>query len=249
MKKIIIIAIVIILVATAVFFIWQKRWLTGDEERQTVILREGLPPAPANYKTINENTVVTAEIPSETAAKYREGFDELLKTIDEHPDSFGAWFNLGSVKSVFGDYRGAEEAWLYATEISPLQARSLMNLADLYRNKLKNYEKAEWAYVTAIKRNDASVDPVILYREFASLYRNSYAEKKDFAISILEQGLETGSENNSELLALAGMWAWEDGDFEKAAGFYEQYLVLNPDQAEAKKDLERIRRHDPLLSG
>ena len=63
---------------------------------------------------------------------------------------------------------------------------------------------------------------------------------------MLEQGLALGSEDNSELLALAGMWAWEDGDFEKAESFYEQYLVLNPDQAEAKKDLERIRRREPL---
>ena len=244
MKKLIIIVIVI-LVAAGTFFAWQKNWF-GLGSEGTVVLREDLPPAPAGYKTINEDPMVTAEIPADVAEKYRQGFEELVKTIGEHPDSFGAWFNLGSVKSVFGDYDGAEKAWLYATEISPSQARSLLNLGDLYRNKMKNYERAEWAYLTAIERHDFSVDPVMLYRELASLYRFSYSEKKDLAIPILEQGLGIGLEKNSELLALAGMWAWEDGDFEKAASFYEQYILQNSDQEEAKKDLERIRRRESL---
>lgn len=245
-KRIVIIVIAfIILIAAGAYFVWQKGWFGGNKEEEKIVLREDLPPAPAGYKTLHEDPTVSGEIPTDVAAKYRKGFNDLLKTIEEHPDSFGAWFNLGSVKSVFGDYKGAEEAWLYATEISPLQARSLMNLGDLYRNKLKDYKKAEWAYLTAIDRRDASVDPVMLYRELASLYRNSYMEKKDFAIPILEQGLKIEVEDNSELLALAGMWAWQDGKFEKAASFYEQYLVVNPDQAEAKKDLERIRQREP----
>ena len=235
--------IILVLVAAGTFIAWQKGWFGGNEE-QTLVLREDLPPAPANYKSLNVDTAVTAELHEDDFVQYKKAFEELVATINEHPDSFGAWFNLGSVKSVFGDYKGAEDAWLYATEISPLQARSLMNLGDLYWNKLKNYKRAEWAYLTAIDRNDASVDPVILYRDLASLYRFSYAEKKDFAIPTLEQSLKIDTENNSELLALAGMWAWEDGQFEKAAGFYEQYLVKNPGQTEAKKDLERIRRHE-----
>ncbi|OGZ56534.1 MAG: hypothetical protein A3H64_00965 [Candidatus Ryanbacteria bacterium RIFCSPLOWO2_02_FULL_45_11c] len=248
MKKSIVIGIVIIILAAAGgFMAWQKNWLPwNDDEKNTVILREDLPPAPAGYKTIDEDPTIAAEIPPDVAVKYQEGFEELVKTIEEHPDSFGAWFNLGSVKNVFGDYKGAEEAWLYATEISPLQARSLMNLADLYRYKLKDYQKTEWAYISAIERGDASVDPISLYYEFASFYRNSYTGKKELAISIIEQGLAIDTEDNSDLLALAGMWAWEDGNFEKAAGFYEQYLVLNPDQVEAKKDLERIRKREPL---
>ena len=245
MKKLIIIVIVI-LVAVGTFFVWQKGWF-GFGEGDTVVLREDLPPAPGGYKTIHEDPAVVAEIPIDVAVTYREGFEEIIKTIEEHPDSFGAWFNMGSIKSVFGDYKGAEEAWLYATEISPLQARSLINLADLYQNKLKDYKKAEWAYVLALERHDASVDAVILYRELASLYRFSYTEKKELAISILEQALDMNLGNDSELLALAGMWAWEDGNFEKATSFYEQFLAQNPDQEEAKKDLERIRKRESLL--
>ncbi|TSC73361.1 MAG: hypothetical protein G01um101470_124 [Parcubacteria group bacterium Gr01-1014_70] len=168
----------------------------------------------------------------------RSSAEEEITLREDLPLAFGA------IKSVFGDYKGAESAWLYATEISPLQARSLMNLGDLYRNKFKDYKKAEWAYIAAIERNDASLDPVMLYREFASFYRNSYTEKKELAISVLEQGLQVGSEDNSELLALAGMWAWEDGDFSKAEYFYEQFLLQNPSQEEARKDLDRIRRKE-----
>src|SRR3989338_9184063 len=129
MKKSIVI-VIIILVVTSVFFVWQRGWLRDGEE-STIILREDLPPAPAGYKTLKEDPAFVAEIPADIVKKYREGFDEIIKTIEEHPDSFGAWFNMGSIKSVFGDFQGAEEAWLYATQISPLQARSLMNLGDL----------------------------------------------------------------------------------------------------------------------
>lgn len=242
-KRSIVFVVIIALLAVGGFFAWQKGWIFSKD---TTILRQDLPPAPAGYKTINEDSAVAAELPADAAEKYREAFQEILKTIGEHPDSFGAWFNLGSIKSIFGDYKGAEEAWLYATEISPLQARSLMNLGDLYRNKLKNYEKAEWVYLTAIERRDASTDPVMLYRELATLYRFSYTEKKEFAMPMLEQGIGSGAEDVSELLALAGMWAWEDGNFEKAAGFYEEYLVKNPNQEEARKDLNRIRRRESL---
>lgn len=234
--------IIAFILALGGYFLWQNGWFSFVSD--TVVLREDLPPAPASYKTLNEDIAFASQIPAEIAQKYREEFAEIIKTIEQHPDSFGAWYNMGSIKSVFGDLKGAEEAWLYATEISPAQARSLMNLADLYHNKLKDYKKAEWAYVSAIERKDASVDGVTLYRELASLYRFSYTEKKELAISTLEQGLDADLENSSELLALAGMWAWEDGQFEKAASFYERYLVLNPDQTEARKDLERIQRHE-----
>ncbi len=244
MKRLFGIAIMVIILATGGFFAWQKGWLGRSSAEEEITLREDLPLAPADYKSLNEDPVITAEIPTDIAEKYREGFRDILKTIEEHPDSFGAGFDFGAIKSVFGDYKGAESAWLYATEISPLQARSLMNLGDLYRNKFKDYKKAEWAYIAAIERNDASLDPVMLYREFASFYRNSYTEKKELAISVLEQGLQVGSEDNSELLALAGMWAWEDGDFSKAEYFYEQFLLQNPSQEEARKDLDRIRRKE-----
>jgi tetratricopeptide (TPR) repeat protein len=241
--KLLIGLIIILLLATGGFFAWQQWFFNGIPK--TVILREDLPPAPGDYKTLNEDPVVTADIPENDMRQYREGFEELLQTIEEHPDSFGAWFNLGSVKHFFGDYKGAEAAWLYATEISPLQARSLMNLGDLYKNKLKDYERAEWAYLTAIERSDLSVSATQLYRDLASLYRFLYTEKRDRALGLLNVGIEN-IEDNSELLVLAGMWAWEDELFEEAEKYYEQFLLGNPGHEEARKDLDRIRRREQL---
>lgn len=231
------IGIILLIGSTGGFFAWQNGLFSRDDGP---VVKEGMPPLPKGYKDLNEDPAVVAGIPESTQEQYRKGFEELLATIQEHPDSFGAWFNLGSVKHFFGDYRGAEASWLYATDISPLQARSLMNLGDLYWNVFKDYERAEWAYLTALERQDASIDRIRAYRDLASLYRFSYTQKKSLAISVLRAGIES-LDDNTELLALAGMWSWEDGMLAEAAGFYEQFLAKNPSHEQARKDLNQIR--------
>lgn len=240
-KKYIVLVIVLLILGGGVFTAW-RFW--PQEESSTVVLREDLPPAPANYKTLQENPIIVAELPAEIQKKYRDGFEEAWKFIDEHPESFAGWYDLGSIKSVFGDYKGAEDAWLYATAISPNQARSLMNLGDLYWNKTKNYEKAEWAYNSVFDRGSAGLaERTRAYRDLASLYRFSYIAKRDEAFVVLRAGItDEIVEDNSELLALAAQWAWEDSKLDEAIGFYEKFLIKNPNQEQAQKDLEQIRR-------
>lgn len=236
-KKLIISLMVLLLLTGAGFSSWWF-FLRGDS---MVTLREDLPPAPAGYKTLQEDVAIVAELPEATKQQYREGFADILKTIEEHPDSFVAWFNLGSIKSYMGDYKGAEEAWVYAIAISPNQGRAYMNLGDLYTNKIHDYQKAEEAYVNVLEVEGGQLERTRAYRELASLYRFSYTQKKDQALHILRRGIET-EEDSAELLALAGMWAWQDGLLREAEQFYTQYLVKNPNQEQAQKDLAQIRR-------
>ncbi|GEM_PF-5311950 len=194
---------------------------------------------PRGYNKINEDPAVVAELPEARRQQYRKEFEELLNTIKEHPDSFAAWYNLGSVKSALGDYKGAEAAWLYATAITPNQGRTYMNLGDLYWNKIKDYEKAEWAYITAIGIEGGQLERTRAFRDLATLYRFSL-NQHDKSFGVLRLGIED-LDDNGELLALAGMWAWQDGLLKEAEEFYVQYLAQNPDQEQAQKDLAQIR--------
>lgn len=218
-----------------IFFLWQG--IIMYQNRNQVVLREDLPLAPKSYSELKIDPNVAAEVSPEQQKKFTDLFNETVGKIKEHPDSFLAWMNIGIIKNLFGDYKGAEEAWLYATLISPDQNRSLMNLADLYMNKVKDVAKAEWAYRKSIE-NDPTF--IAAYRDLAMLYR-SIPEKKNQAIPLLLEGFEKNQREGTELLAIAAMWSEQDGNKAKAIEYYEKMLTIQPDNSVVKKDLERIK--------
>lgn len=231
-----IVGIVLAVLVGGGWYIWDQGYL-----RDGIKLRDDLPLAPKGYDSINKDSQVVSELPQDRQDKYMQDFQNTLKVIKESPDSQLAWNDLGVTKNKFGDYKGAEEAWVYATQITK-SANSpglYLNLADLYWNKLQNFERAEWAFRSAIEYDRATVRA---YRDLASMYRFSYAEKKDQAIPVLIEGIESGSSESVELLALAGMWAWQDGNIGDAIIYYEEYVKINPDNAAAKQDLEELKR-------
>ena len=222
--------------------IWGGIFFLRNNEPEAIDNGDGtsivLPPKPSGYDILNKDDIITTEIPEDRKVQYEDEFKETLQTIMEHPDSFLAWMNLATIKNTFGDYEGAEKAWLYATEISPNQGRSLMNLGDLYWNKLQNFPRAEWAYLTSLDREPVNTRA---YRDLASMYQFSYTEKKDKAIDILLWGAENNPDDKSEFFALAALWAWENSDIANAITYYEQYLEINPDDEVARGDLAKLR--------
>lgn len=236
-KRVLLGLLAVIVLGAGGWYIWDQGYLSDS-----VKLRDDLPLAPKGYDTINKDPQVLSELPQDRQDKYMQDFQDTLNAIKEHPDSQLAWNDLGVTKNKFGDYKGAEEAWVYATELTK-GANSpglYLNLADLYWNKLQNFERAEWAFRSAIEYDRATVRA---YRDLASMYRFSYAEKKDQAIPVLIEGIENGSpEEAAELLALAGMWAWQDGDIDNAIIYYEEYVKLNPANEAAKSDLEELKK-------
>lgn len=229
---------IIILFAGGAFLFWR-----GINPREGgIILREDLPPAPRDFDTLKENKEVVAGFSHnpEFLEKFRKEFEITITNIKEHPDTFIGWMDLGVIKNVFGDYTGAEEAWLYAGLITPNQSRSFMHLGNLYWNILKDYEKAEWAYLSAIERGSPEVS-VAAHRDLATMYRYSYRGKKDVADDVLLQGVERNPGDKQELLALLAEWAMEDGEVEEAIGYYEAYLEENPVNEAAREDLRRLK--------
>ena len=247
-KKIIGIAVAVIGVSIlgGGVFMWRANFFSSgiDSGNENTDVVNTLPPAPEGYQELYKDETITAKLPEDFRKKYEEAFGETLKVLEEHPDSFIAWMDLGSIKSMFGDYKGAEEAWLYATAISKNQGRSLMNLGDLYWNKLKDYPKAEWAYRSVFEREGTSGERLPAYRDLAILYHNSYTEKHHLAVPLLRDGIEQAQldDDKAELLALAGLWSWEDKNLDDAIYFYEEFLKIRSDNEEARKDLERIRQ-------
>ena len=215
--------------------VWWKKSHTANE----VVLRKDLPPAPADYKTMRGDPKTEASVSEDFKNQYRKELDDVLAKIKEHPDSFQAWMNLGFIKHTFGDYKGAEEAWLYAGKITPDQSRSLMNLGDLYANTYHDYAKAESVYREAIKK-DPTYTPI--YRELGAILWYAIPGGKNEALKILEQGFNANPKTGVDLLAFAATLSEQSGDIKGAISYYEQCLKVKPDFQSAKDEIARLRK-------
>ncbi len=106
--------------------------------------------------------------------------------ITKNPKDIAQWLALGSIYEQAGDYAGAEKTWIYVTEEWPGDYVAFNNLGDLYMNYLKNYPKAEAAYLAdiGVAPNDTNA-----YRALFSLYTLSYKKGTPAAENILKQGI------------------------------------------------------------
>ncbi len=234
--KILLVILVVATVGLGGFF--GRRWYK-EYFGTTVILKPGLPPAPKDYATLHKDEVALQGASEEFKTKYQKSFDEAIKKIQETPDSFLAWMDLAFVKNVLGDYAGARDIWIYAGELSPSQARSHQNLAFLYFDHYKDYEKAELEYLLAIEKEPAIISS---YKDLAALYRFNFEGRKGESYQMLELGFQKNKESGGvELLAQAGVWAMQDGEIDAAIAYYEEFLKIDPQDPTVLQDLARLK--------
>ncbi len=108
------------------------------------------------------------------------------------------WLALGLYYKMAGDYKAAEEVWVYLAKVLPDSVVPHNNLGDLYQNFLHNYAKAEVEYKAVIKINPAYIDA---YRNLSIMYRGQYKVGTSAAADIIAQGLKANP-NNADLLQL-----------------------------------------------
>ena len=86
-----------------------------------------------------------------------------------------------------GDYAGAAAVWTYTAKIYPQDASVQDSLGSLYLDFLKNYPKAEGAYLSAVQNRK---DDLNAYRALYSLYADyGYKATTNAGEQILKQGM------------------------------------------------------------
>lgn len=99
-------------------------------------------PAPNYRAALKIDASVSADLRTALEAKHRE----TVRLLDANKLDFNAWLNLAIWRKTGGDYRGAEEIWLYTAKQWPSSPVSWHNLADLYQNFLNDPAKAGAAF-------------------------------------------------------------------------------------------------------
>lgn len=140
----------------------------------------------------------SADVSADVRSALQKSADIIVQKLTKDSLDLQSWIQLGSIRKIGGDYKGAESAWLFVTQAAPQNTTAYGNLADLYMNFLKDYPKAEAQYLKVISLEPTNIDP---YRSLALLYTNFYKKGTGAAEDILKKGIKAVPDS-SELKAL-----------------------------------------------
>ena len=143
-----------------------------------------------------------AKVPKDYLENHLKQLAELKVRLTQQPDDFNAWMDVAYLKKFYNNYLGARDAWEYANKIAPKNSIAFYNLGNLYGHDLKQYEKAEQYYLTAIKNDPKLPYQYITLSEFYAVF---YTAKKDLADDVLKQGLAEVPDDSSLKEALANL--------------------------------------------
>ncbi len=103
--------------------------------------------------------------------------EKLEQILKDNPKDAQSWFELGSNKSSLGDYTGAIKALKKNVELDRISLTGLNNLGLIYQ-ELKEYDKAEAAFIEMTKREKDLTDGYLL---LADLYQLTGQKDKETA--------------------------------------------------------------------
>jgi tetratricopeptide (TPR) repeat protein len=150
-------------------------------------------PATAVFPThttpdVNHEPIFSANLSSDAVSQLSKSIAALQKELATQPTKRDLWLSLALNYKIAGDYKAAEEVWIYLTKTASDSHVAFANLGDLYQNFQRDYPKAEASYLD-------------VYRNLYVLYRYQYKTTTTAARDILERGL-VANPRNPDLLAL-----------------------------------------------
>lgn len=160
-----------------------------------------------------------------TSKKYDEALLKLQDILEFEPDNIMALKKAGSCEYLMGNYPQARAAWEAAIkkETDPAEKEKLTNMAD---DAGKKAPGQTWEPIGTKKAAAAPAEAP------AGQAAAAAADKKG----------QTGGARDIEKLYQQGADYYTKGDYGKASDIFRRILVLDPENSQAKKALERILR-------
>lgn len=141
-----------------------------------------------------------ADLSADVKAIIERKVADLQTQLQKNSLDLTAWLNLGAMKKMAGDFKGAETDWKFVTQASPKNTAAFWNLGDLYMNFLKNYPKAESAFKSVIAIEPANTQA---YQALFQLYTDLYKRGTGAAETILKQGIAANPDSVDLQVTLA----------------------------------------------
>jgi cytochrome c-type biogenesis protein CcmH/NrfG len=135
--------------------------------------------------------------PDGVSQSKRESINALIATLQEDPNKFNEWIQLGLELKAIDDYAQARDVWEYASAIRPKNSISFIDLGDLYAYYLHDNTLAEKNFLTAIKNDPTQTS---YYFKTSDFYKNILKDDQK-AVAIVKQGV-TANPEDTDLQAL-----------------------------------------------
>lgn len=224
MKKIIFIALVLLILIGAGFYLYKNKNLSiqgqsldnssgsqssqnivniggvsvegdGDIKIEPIDIKNNKPAINVPLPNLDREIKITATIDDNAQKIAISKIKDLSAQLKKDSDNLENWLVLGVYRKTIGDLEGAREVWEYASAIRPENSISFNNLGELYAYYLKDNKKAEENYAKAIE-NDPSA--IYIYRNFFDFYRY-VAKDPTKARALLEKGIAANPATSSDL--------------------------------------------------
>jgi tetratricopeptide (TPR) repeat protein len=157
------------------------------------------------------------------------------RAISVNPDYASAYVNRGNVYSRQGDEDRAIADYTQAIRLNPNEVLAYINRGNSYAQK-EDYDRAIADYNQAIRLNP----------NYAGAYVNrgyTYIHKEDYdrAIADYNQAIRLGANFDNVFMGRATAYYYK-GDINRATADCEMALKLNPNNTDAKNNLEFLRQ-------
>lgn len=208
-----ILALIIIVLGAAFWFITKDDEPSGNIETTVHAFDTSL-----KQPDIHKELAFPADFPKDAQKVISENTETLRSEIENEPTNFGAWLDLAIQYKTVNDHEYAAEIWEYLAEAVPTQSVQFNNLGNIYHFFLKDFEKSEKNYITALEN---SPEQTIYYIGLHELYKYSYKQDTSLAEDTLLEGIEK-TENPIDLVNTLARYYKDQGDTKKAIKYFTE---------------------------
>lgn len=170
-----------------------------------------------NTPSLEREVSFAVDIPRDARKNIMLKIKEAKAILAKDQTNYNAWMDLAIHYKVAGDFKGAEEVWLFLNDAAKEQSLSMHNLGVLYHLSLRDFPKAETMTRGAITRDPKEV---INYLSLHELYRYSYKKETTSAADILKEGLKAIPNHPDLLLSLGTYYRDDVKDTRRAIEYY-----------------------------
>ena len=167
--------------------------------------------------------IVTEGLPAGVPERVEELIEKAKIELNNQPDKWESWVAVGVVYNMAEQFEEAILAYEVAEQVSPNNIVASANIAQVYDERLKDYDKAEEYYKKAIDNNIIYVPG---YINLANFYKNRRQDVQA-GIETLEAGLIPTERNLDMLVQLVEMYKVA-GDTEKAKQYALEVIEKDP---------------------
>lgn len=159
---------------------------------------EQIPNTAPTQPSLAHTVSYSADLPTDVLSILKTNIASTTHALTLKPSDGQQWLRLGLYYKMAGDYKAAENIWVYLTKVMPTSIVPHHNLADLYQNFLHDYASAEVEYKKVIQLDPANIET---YRNLFTMYSGQYRVGTSAAKDIISQGLKANP-NNPDLLEM-----------------------------------------------